>query len=256
MTDCCATPLSTSDTPYLLERASTATPSDRSAIEDELVRRYLPMTRRLAGRFTGRGADADDLLQVANLALVKAMRGFDVERGCFEAYAKASVSGALKRHLRDHCWTIRPPRRVQDLQAQITQSSATLAQQEGSVPAPAALAQFMDASVSDITEALSARSCYTPASLDVPMGQAGRSLSESICGAEDPYEEVDGHLTLVQICTDLSEEDRELIRLRFYECLSQREIAEEFGVSQMQVSRRLARLIEQLRERAVGAMVA
>lgn len=240
----------------LLEKARTANPADRALAEEEVVRRYLPMTRRLAKRFIGRGADTDDLFQVANLALVKAMRGFDADRGCFEAYSKASISGALKRHLRDHCWTIRPPRRVQDLQAQISQSTAEMVQQEGVLPAASALAEYMDASVIDITEALSARSCYTPSSLDEPLGQAGRSLSESLCTDVDPYDVVAGHVTLVQICAGLSSDDRELIRLRFYECLSQREIAEEIGVSQMQVSRLLARLLARLRQRALGTRVA
>ncbi|MDO8308672.1 MAG: sigma-70 family RNA polymerase sigma factor [Actinomycetota bacterium] len=225
-------------------------------LEEELVRRYLPMTRRLAKRFSGRGADADDLLQVANLALIKAYRGFDADRGLFEAYAKVSISGALKRHLRDHCWTIRPPRRVQELQAQISKATDVMAQQGATLPTPRTLACYMEASVADITEALSARGCYTPSSLDEPVGQAGRTLSESLRMVEDPYTEVAEHLTLVQICRDLSENDRELIRLRFYECLSQREIATEIGVSQMQVSRLLARLMERLRQRALETMAA
>jgi RNA polymerase sigma-B factor len=253
---CYATCLAACDTIELLESARIAAPAERALVEDELVRRYRPMTHRSASRFAGRGADPDDLHQVANLALVKAMRGFNADHGCFEAYAKASISGALKRHLRDHCWTIRPPRRVQELQAQISQSTAEMGQEHGTAPAPSALAEYMHASVTDITEALSARSCYTPTSLDEPLGQTGHPLSDSLCTEEDPYDEVAARLTLVQICSDLTGEERELIRLRFYECLSQREIAQEIGVSQMQVSRMLARLIERLRERAQGTEAA
>lgn len=225
-------------------------------VEEELLRRYLPMTRRLASRFIGRGAEAEDLLQVANLALIKAMRGFDAKRGFFEAYAKASISGALKRHLRDHCWTIRPPRRVQELQAQISLLTAEMVQQGGKVPAPSALARYVDSSVTEITEALTARTCYTVSSLDESFGQAGRPLSESLCSDADPYDEITDHVTLTQICADLSDADRELIRLRFYECLPQREIAKELGVSQMQVSRLLTRLTERLRRRAISANAA
>jgi RNA polymerase sigma-B factor len=256
MIPCCTTALTACDTVALLENARTAAPAKRSQVEDELVRRYLPMTRRLAHRFIGRGADADDLNQVANLALLKSIRGFNADRGCFEAYAKASISGALKRHLRDHCWAIRPPRRVQELVAQVSQSTAEMIQRNGKVPAPSALADYMGASVTDITEALSARSCYTATSLDEPVGKAGRSLSETLSADADPYDSVVARLTLAKLCTDLPDDDRELIRLRFDECLSQREIAAEIGVSQMQVSRLLARVVGHLREQALDPLVA
>lgn len=256
MIPCSTRDLSGYDTVTLLETARTSPSTERSLVEDELVRRYLPMTRRMANRFIGRGADAEDLRQVANLALVKVMRGFHSDRGSFEAYAKASISGALKRHLRDQGWAIRPPRRVQELQAQISQSTAELAQQDGTLPAPTTLALYMDATVTDITEALTARSCYAASSLDQPSGQAGRSPAESLTTDEDPYDEVVGRLTLVQLCADLPDDERELLHLRFYECLSQREIADEIGVSQMQVSRLLAGLMGRLRRRSVDASVA
>lgn len=256
MIPCSTTYLIGCDTVALLEKAQLAAPPERSLVEDELIRRYLPMTRRMANRFIGRGADAEDLRQVANLALVKAMRGFHADRGCFEAYAKASISGALKRHLRDQGWAIRPPRRVQELQAQISQSTAELVQQDGTLPAPTTLALYMDATVIDITEALTARSCYTASSLDQPFGQAGRPLAESLTTDEDPYDEVVGRLTIVQLCADLPADDRELLHLRFYECLSQREIADEIGVSQMQVSRLLSGLMGRLRKRSLDTKVA
>jgi RNA polymerase sigma-B factor len=256
MIPCSTTNLTGCDTVALLETARTAAPTERSLAEDELVHRYLPMTRRMANRFIGRGADAEDLRQVANLALVKAMRGFHADRGCFEAYAKASISGALKRHLRDQGWAVRPPRRVQELQAQISQSTAELVQQDGTLPAPTTLALYMDANVTDITEALTARNCYAAASLDQPIGQAGRSLADSLTTEEDPYDEVVGRLTMVQLCAELPAGERELLRLRFYECLSQREIAAEIGVSQMQVSRLLTGLMGRLRQRSVDARVA
>lgn len=256
MIPCSTTDLPPRDTVDLLENARTAASAQRILIEDELVRRYLPMTRRMSHRFTGRGADADDLLQVANLALVKAMRGFNADRGCFEAYAKASISGALKRHLRDHCWAVRPTRVVQERVAQIRHSTAEMVQRDGAFPEPSALAVYMDASVIDITEALSARNFYAASSLDEPLGQTGHSLSERLAMGTDPYEDVLSHLTLVQLCADLHDDDRELIHLRFYECLSQREIAQELGISQMQVSRLLARLMVRLRQRALDTQVA
>jgi RNA polymerase sigma-B factor len=249
---CCPT----THTVELLIAASTASRADRNSIEEELVHRFQPMIRRIANTYLGRGAEMDDLLQVAHLALIKAIRGFKEERGYFEAYAKATIIGEMKRHLRDHCWAIRPPRRVQDLQAQIGQSTAELLQQNGRSPALSSLAEYMEATVLDIAEAMTARSCYVPTPLDRPLGLDGRTLAEILSTDADPYEAVAAHLTLIQICADVSDEDKELIRLRFYECLSQREIAKELGVSQMQVSRLLVRLIERLRSRAVDSMVA
>jgi RNA polymerase sigma-B factor len=240
----------------LLTAAGTVSHADRNLIEEELVHRFQPMIRRIANSYHGRGAEMDDLLQVAHLALINAIRGFKDERGYFGAYAKATIAGEMKRHLRDHCWAIRPPRRVQDLRAQIGQSTAELVQQNGSSPALSALAEYMDATVLDIAEAMTARSCYIPTPLDRPFGLDGRTLAEILSTVEDPYEELLAHVTLIQICADVSDEDRQLIRLRYYECLSQREIAKELGVSQMHVSRMLGHLIERLRSRAVDSMVA
>jgi RNA polymerase sigma-B factor len=248
--------LSPSGTVSRLIAAQGACGAERARLEDELVRSYLPMTRRLAARFGHVGADADDLVQVANVGLVKAIRGFDASRGAFESYAKATISGELKKYLRDYCWSIRPPRRVQELQADVIRTSETLAQEEGAVPGSVELAEAMHASVSDIGEALSARSCYSPASLDGPSGTAGRPLGEFLADAEEPYAQVDGWVALGQICSGLSDEDRTLIRLRFYECMSQREIADEIGISQMQVSRRLTRMLDGLRARALQSDVA
>lgn len=256
MIPCCRTDMTACDSVDLLAEAHTATPAQRALVEDELVRRYLPMTRRMASRFAGRGSDTDDLLQVAQLALVKSMRGFDADLGCFEAYAKANISGALKRHLRDQAWAIRPPRRVQELVAQVSQSTAELLQQNGNAPTPAALAHLLGADVTAITEALSARGCYTASSLDEPQGQAGRSLSERLSTGTDPYDEVVTRLTVDRLCDDLVDADLQLLHLRFDECLTQREIAAEMGVSQMQVSRLLSRLMTHLRERSLGIKVA
>lgn len=248
--------LSQPETIALLTSAQLAESSERARIEEDIVRAYQPIARRIAGRFGGNGADIDDLAQVANMAVLKAIRGFDPERGAFQAYAKATIDGELKKHLRDYCWSIKPPRRVQELQAQLVRQTESMAQEEAVLPSTTDLAQAMDATVSDISEALSARSCYAPSSLDYPAGLAGRPLSESLADEEEPYERVDGWVSLIQICSGLDEQDKTLIRLRFYECMSQREIASELGVSQMQVSRRLASLLEGLRAKALQSEVA
>jgi RNA polymerase sigma-B factor len=248
--------LSQSDTITMLTSAQHAEASERARLEEDIVRSYQPTARRLASRFSGYGADIDDLTQVANMAVVKAIRGFDAERGAFQAYAKATIEGELKKYLRDYCWSIKPPRRVQELQAQVTRTAESMAHEKGTQPSAMALAGAMDATVSDVSEALSARSCYSPSSLDRPTGLAGRPLSDNLADDEEPYDRVDGQVSLVQICSDLGEQDRTLIRLRFYECMSQREIADEIGVSQMQVSRRLTRLLCGLRAKALESEAA
>ena len=248
--------LSQSDTIAMLTAAQGADRSERARLEEDIVRSYQPTARRLAGRYCGYGADIDDLVQVANMALVKAIRGFDPERGAFQAYAKATIDGDLKKYLRDYGWSIKPPRRVQELQAQLLRRAEEMAHRGGVQPSTTELAEAMDATISDIGEALAARSCYSPSSLDHPSGVAGRPLSEVVADQEQPYDRVDGWVSLVQICSDLDEQDRTLIRLRFYECMSQREIAEEIGVSQMQVSRRLTRLLEGLRAKATPSEAA
>jgi RNA polymerase sigma-B factor len=248
--------LSQSDTIALVTAAQSAEGSERARLEEDIVRAYQPTARRLASRFRGYGADIDDLSQVASIAVVKAIRGFDTERGAFQAYAKATIEGELKKHLRDHCWSIKPPRRVQELQTQLMRRTEAMAQEDGILPSITDLARAMDASPSDVSEALSARSCYSPSSLDHPMGLAGRPLSDDLADDEEQYDRIDGNVSLVQICSDLDEQDRTLIRLRFYECLSQREIADEMGVSQMQVSRRLTRLLDGLRATALQSEAA
>ena len=223
---------------------------DQFSSEEAIARAYLPFARHLAKRFVRPGVEADDLLQVASLALIKAIRGYDPERGAFAPYAKATISGELKKHLRDHCWSIRPPRRVQELHAQIGAATETLAQDGRRVPGTEALAKALDADVSDISEALAARNCFTPTSLDRLIGPGSGSLSDLVPDAATPYEAVDDAVSLAQLCVDLTDSDRELLYLTFFEDKSQREIARVMGISQMAVCRRLNRLLDTLRRRA------
>lgn len=227
-----------------------AVPSDS---EDEIVRRYAPMARRLASRMTVAGAEFDDLLQVANLALIKAFRAFDQERGDFPPFAHATISGELKKYLRDYCWSVRPPRRVQELQAQVRTVAADVTQRVGRPAQPSELARELGTTVGDVSEALTAGTCMFPASLDQPPTSGARPLSDVLADSQDAFEHVESVVAVSQLCRDLRDEDRELIRLRFYEGLSQREMALRLGVSQMQVCRRLNRLLSVLRDRAVAA---
>lgn len=227
-----------------------AVPTDS---EDDVLRRYAPMARRLASRMTVAGAEFEDLLQVANLALIKAFRAFDHERGEFPPFAHATISGELKKYLRDYCWSVRPPRRVQELQAQVRTVAADVTQRAGRAAQPSELARELGTTVGAVSEALTAGTCMFPTSLDQPPSSGARPLSDVLADGEDAYEYVESQVTVAQLCAGLSEQDQELIRLRFYDGLSQREMAMRLGISQMQVCRRLNRLLGMLRHRAVAA---
>jgi len=239
------------ETAELLESAAAAGPVERAALEDEVVRRHLGLARHLAGRYAGRGVDRDDLVQVANFALVKAIRGFHHDRGEFVPFATVTILGEIKKYFRDHCWGVRPPRRIQQLQADITAASERLLQNDGRMPGMAEIARELGADVADVSEAMAARGCFSPTSLDQPVRDGGQPLGETLSWDESAYSFIDDWVTVGPLCEQLGDDERELLRLRFVEDRTQQEIADLVGVSQMQVSRRLAKLLEKLREKAV-----
>jgi RNA polymerase sigma-B factor len=244
------------DTTELLKIAATAGPERRKAVEDEIVRRHLGLARHLAGRYANRGADREDLQQVASLALFKAVRGFNAEKGEFVPFATVTILGEIKKHFRDQCWGVRPPRRIQQLQSDISKATELRLQQDAHTPGVAELAQDVGAEVSEIREAMSALGCFSPSSLDQPVGESGRPMGESIAVEDTAFDFVEDWATVGPLCRQLDERERELLRLRFVEDKTQQEIAEIIGVSQMQVSRRLSKLLEQLRSRAAVPVAA
>ncbi len=231
-------------------------PLERSRLEECVLKAHLAMARRLASRFTRSGADIDDLTQVACLALVKAIRRFNADRGEFEKYAHATINGELKKHLRDQCWSVRPPRRVQELHAQIGTATEALAQSVGEMPGVDVIAGRLDACESDVREALAARTCYRAISLDQPIDPSGHSMADSLSGDCDDFAAVDDSLWLAELLRGLNHHERQMLWLRFVDGRSQREIAELLGMSQMMVSRRLSVLLTELRSRASCAEVA
>jgi RNA polymerase sigma-B factor len=236
------------ETAELLSAARAAvTDAERSLLEEEVAARHLPLARRLARRYAGRGADPEDLVQVANLALVKAIRRFDADAGDFVPFATATITGELKKYFRDYCWSIRPPRRIQSLQAEISTAAQEIVQSDGTEPDPERLAQAVRADVDEIVEALSARGLFAVSSLDQPSRDGGRPLAETLADESSALETVEEWVTLTEICHTLDADDLELLRLRFFEDRTQQEISEVVGVSQMQVSRRLRKLLDKLR---------
>lgn len=215
---------------------------------DSLVHDHLPLARHLALEFRGRGVELEELVQVANLALVKAAHGFDQERGAFAPYAAATIRGDIKKFFRDHAWSVRPPRRVQELQAAITAATNADAGHHD----VSALASDLDVEPEDVVEALSARGCFRSESTDRQAGTSGLTIGETLAFTDADFELVDEWVTFCRLSRELTEDERELLRMRFVDDLTQQEIAGRLGVSQMQVSRRLRKVLDGMRRRATG----
>lgn len=219
------------------------------AIASELVEAHSGLAHRLAGRFVNRGESPDDLTQVAMLGLVKAIDGFDPDRGLrFSTYATPTILGELKRHFRDRGWAVRLPRRVHDLYLTVQHAIDDLAQEVGRSPTLPEIADRVCASVDDVIEAIEAGGLRRSASIDARLGPDDeRSLASSL-GDEDPrLAGIDRNLTLAAVVRRLPEIEQEVVHLRFVEGLTQLEIAQRVGRSQMQISRLLARSLDRLR---------
>jgi RNA polymerase sigma-B factor len=213
---------------------------------EQLVHEHLPLARHHALQYRGRGVELEELVQVANLALVKAARGFDADRGAFAPYAAATIRGDIKKYFRDHAWSVRPPRRVQELQAAITAATAD----DSGRPDVDELADDLDVEPEDVVEALSARGCFQSESTDRPVGASGLTIGETLACRDADLDLVDEWVSFCRMCRELTGAERELLSMRFVEDLTQQEIADRLGISQMQVSRRLRALLDTLRRRA------
>jgi RNA polymerase sigma-B factor len=223
----------------------------RKALRDELVEAWLPMAERIAVRFRGRGESLEDLYQVAALGLVKAVDHYDPARGCaFEAYAVPTVTGEIKRHFRDHMWTLHVPRRVQDLRNRVRFASQDLSQTiSGRQPTVEEIADHARMSQEDVRVGLEALESFTALSLDaeLPGSEDGYSLSDAL-GAPDPSLDVVVEVAVRPCLEALPERERTILYLRFFRGMTQSNIAEQLGISQMHVSRLLSGCFDRLRE--------
>ena len=228
---------------------STQDPAEQRRLLDRVVELNLGLATAVVARFRSRGIPTDDLLQVARLALVKAARRFDRSTGNeFVSFAVPTMRGEVKRHFRDAGWMVRPPRRIQELQARIAPARSELASSLGREPEPKEIAERLSVEESEVVEAMSALGCFTPASLDVPVGQdTPISLGDVLPGQDDDSGAAEARVMLGPVVRRLGDRDRRVLQLRFFDGLTQREIAEDIGVTQMQVSRLLARILTQLR---------
>jgi len=217
-------------------------------IRDEAVARFQGMATSLARRFRGKGIPDADLEQVALLGLLNALARFDSSKGAFEPFAVTTIQGELKRHLRDKAWSVRVPRSLQERSLLVGRTAESLAQALGRAVLPADVAADLGISEEEVVEAIAANSAYRWESIDAPHEETGVTLAEAIHEDDDWASRSEEWQGLAEGIRSLPERERRLLYLRFYRDLTQTEIAEEMGMSQMHVSRLLARALDQLRE--------
>jgi RNA polymerase sigma-B factor len=237
-----------SDRRLFLRFVDARDPVDREAI----VERFLPLARQLAARYQRPEEPFDDVYQVACFGLVKAVDRFDVERGvAFSSYAVPTIMGEIKRHFRDRTWAVRVPRDLQELALRVDRVVAELTRELGRAPSVDEVARAVDTECEDILEAMQASSAYRATSLETPRpggdGDPGDTLGDSVGHVDDGFDRAEQRAVLHSLMRSLTPREREVVRLRFEEDLTQAEIGERIGVSQMQVSRVLRQAIARLR---------
>ncbi|KPI02715.1 RNA polymerase, sigma 28 subunit, Sig B/F/G subfamily [Actinobacteria bacterium OK074] len=220
-------------------------------LRNKLVRMHLPLVEHLARRFRNRGEPLDDLTQVATIGLIKSVDRFDPDRGVeFSTYATPTVVGEIKRHFRDKGWAVRVPRRLQELRLSLTTATAELSQQHGRSPTVHELAEKLAISEEEVLEGLESANAYSTLSLDVPDTDDESPAVADTLGAEDEaLEGVEYRESLKPLLEDLPPREKRILLLRFFGNMTQSQIAQEVGISQMHVSRLLARTLAQLRDK-------
>jgi RNA polymerase sigma-B factor len=219
---------------------------------EELVQRFLPLARKLARRYSGAHEPFDDLLQVASLGLVKAIDRFDTSRGtAFSSFAVPTILGELKRYFRDLGWSVHVPRGAQELALKVEDGRQQLMSRTGRPPTVPEIAEYLELSIEEVLEALETAGAHHTASLDSPREDGEEdsgTLADAFGQIDERFELVDAKVTIAAAAKHLGARERRVLVLRFVEDLTQSQIAEMIGVSQMQVSRILRRALEQLRD--------
>jgi RNA polymerase sigma-B factor len=237
----------------LFEQLSALPPDDaeRLRIRSELVELHLPLVEYLARRFRNRGEWLDDLTQVATIGLIKSIDRFDLDRGVeFSTYATPTIVGEIKRHFRDKGWAVRVPRRLQELKLALAKAIGELAQNLGRAPTVSELADHLQMSEEEVLEGLESANAYSTVSLDAPDSgdEDAPAVAESLGMVDDALEGVEYRESLKPLLEQLPPREKRILLLRFFGNMTQSQIATELGISQMHVSRLLARTLAQLRE--------
>jgi RNA polymerase sigma-B factor len=221
---------------------------DPAAYSDALARRHADLAASIARRYRGKGVDEDDLLQVANMALVKAIQRYDASLGTIRPYAAATISGELKRLLRDKGWSVRVPRSLQERSLEVAKTAEKLAQDLKRPPEAVEIADVLDITEEEVVEAMDARQAYVSNSIDKPAESTGVTISERLEEDDLRLLMTDDRLVVEEAAALLPERQQRILELRFKEDMTQSEIADEVGISQMHVSRLLSRALNTLKE--------
>lgn len=224
---------------------------ERVELRNQLVRMHIPLVEHLARRFRNRGEPLDDLTQVATIGLIKSVDRFDHERGVeFSTYATPTIVGEIKRHFRDKGWAVRVPRRLQELRLSLTTATSELSQRHGRSPTVHELAEHLGISEEDVLEGLESANAYSTLSLDVPDNDdESPAVADTLGATDEALEGVEYRESLKPLLAQLPPREQKILVLRFFRNMTQSQIAAEVGISQMHVSRLLARTLAQLREK-------
>jgi RNA polymerase sigma-B factor len=228
------------------------TTGDRS-VRNQLVEAHRGLAAAIANDYRGRGVELDDLVQIAMLGTVKAVERFDPRRGIpFSSFASRTINGEIKRYFRDRTWAVRPPRGAQERHLDLRRARTALSTSLGRPPTVDELAAELDVSTDEVLDTLEAGAAYRATSLDARRtgedDTVGTTLAERLAGADVPSRPVELRVLVSQLLGSLPEREATILRLRFYEELTQSEIAQRLGISQMHVSRLMRRCLDDLRE--------
>ena len=235
----------------LINAYATAAADDpaRAALRDRAIEAWLPLAQHLARRYHGRGEPMADLVQVATIGLIKAVDRYETDRGVdFSAFAIPTIVGEIKRHFRDRTWAIRVPRRLQELRLEITAANNDLSHRLGRSPTVADVAGHLRITEEEVLEGLEGARAYSTTSLSTPVNDEGGVLLADTLGGEDSaFELTEFRVALVPALATLDAREQRILSLRFFGNLTQTEIAEQIGISQMHVSRLLTKALTKLR---------
>jgi RNA polymerase sigma-B factor len=236
-------------TEALLAQMAVVDEHDRRLLEDRLVEINLQVAVDVARRYRARGVATEDLEQVACLGLVKAARGYDPARATdFLSYAVPTIRGEVRRYFRDHGWTVRPPRTVQQAQSRITAVESDLCQELGRAPRPSEIAERLELDLDLVVEALAANGCFSPTSLDATPAGVENGIGERLGEEDASFDSAEARVALKPLLAHLDRRERIMLEMRFFKGATQSEIGEVLGITQMQVSRLLSALLARLRD--------
>ncbi len=223
----------------------------RSTIRDELVAMHMPLVKHIARRYADRGEPMDDLVQAGSVGLIKAVDRFEPQRGAaFSSYAVPTIVGAIRRYFRDSTWTVKVPRHLQEMRGRIDAAHDHLAQELGRSPTVTEIAQRADLQPQDVLDALELGHLRETTPLDTRDCDDER-VSDRLGSRDAAFDRVEDSATVERLLTKLPERERTMVEMRFFDGLSQSQIAERLGISQMHVSRLLAKSLTRLRDEAV-----